>query len=1134
MRKLLTLLLSMCLLLGCLYLPTGAAADGASALSSLTVSDGSALSPSFSSSVTSYTLELMSATLSSLPTLNYTAADADASVTSVAASASNGYRATITVTKGSDSTTYTVQYLLNWAYKENCTSVTGSEGSWGVSITACVDGDTSTGFKSTTSDGRVQVQFPCAISIYRFAAYSGWTSNANNYKFSYSNDGVTWTETPKSTKFDKNSVTGDPEGVAYSPSTPIEAKYVKLENTTGISYLGINEFCVYGVPMESDPSLSSLTPSSGELSPAFDPDVKDYSITLSSKENLPTLSYTTVKDDATVAYTAASESNNYKASLVVTHKGVSATYTVTYNILDASAADLSALRLSVDGETPTLVDGFDKSKTEYQFRLSDASKIPVVSAETVHPEASLVITQGNAKTMTAEIKVTSADGTNTKTYKVLFLTNIALSSSSWCGACYSGNESDMAHDGNFNTLYSASGNPVHGGYVVINFECLAKIYEMRLYQTVTGVTSWFDDLQISTDGSTWQQLNGVTVKKSEEYVGGTKYNKMDFTFKSLPIETRYLRVSGTNSGKTNMKINELEIYGVKEPVVSADSFLKSISVDGEALSGFSSYVSDYTVKLGANDTIPTVAAETKDSFASLDIKQATEANPVATITVTAENGLSKMTYTVTFEKEVPAEKNVYLSQLSFARGTLSPSFTAANGGYTLYLETGSAAPTASEITATAAASGANVSVTTGDPIAVTVTSADGSATKTYTISVVYGSAKLESLTATGYDMKPSFSPSVKEYSIELAAGEGIPQIDVATDGKYIHPVAASGASFRITQASASNPAATITVTDAAGMFKQTYTIRFTYAQSLAEAQEAVQTALKNASVSNKTTASDIMDIVEDSVTNDAISAAWSSDFELKKATSKESGLVSGAVTLSFGADSVVVEIRKSIDKLESSSGGSSSGRGSGGYASSSVGGSVTVDPSTAPDTDNVPQVKDPYAELRGHWAEKEALALIEKGIVTGKGDSYDMDAAVTRAEFITMLIRACGLEVLPYEGAFSDVSAEDWYASFLQTAKANGFLEGSEGNALPSKTTNREEAVKMLVAVYEYLYGELEAGENISFSDSEQISDWAMSNIQKAVLKGLIYGYETGEFGAKDLLNRAQAMTMVYRLINNQ
>lgn len=78
------------------------------------------------------------------------------------------------------------------------------------------------------------------------------------------------------------------------------------------------------------------------------------------------------------------------------------------------------------------------------------------------------------------------------------------------------------------------------------------------------------------------------------------------------------------------------------------------------------------------------------------------------------------------------------------------------------------------------------------------------------------------------------------------------------------------------------------------------------------------------------------------------------------------------------------------------------------------------------------------------WAVNEIEVLASKDIVTGQGaETFAPGSQVTRAEFVALLIRVLELEKEKAgEARFSDVKEGSWYYEDVQTAVAKGFVSG--------------------------------------------------------------------------------------------
>ena len=140
-------------------------------------------------------------------------------------------------------------------------------------------------------------------------------------------------------------------------------------------------------------------------------------------------------------------------------------------------------------------------------------------------------------------------------------------------------------------------------------------------------------------------------------------------------------------------------------------------------------------------------------------------------------------------------------------------------------------------------------------------------------------------------------------------------------------------------------------------------------------------------------------------------------------------------------------------------GNESSGTGSGGGGG---GGSKEPSKDDKPQETMPPEGENPsdiyINELKSHWAQKEISALIDSNVVQGYGDgTLGLDRKITRAQFVTMLVRALDSEVKKYTGSFSDVAEGAWYADYMETAYRNGWIEGDGVRSHPERNITREE-----------------------------------------------------------------------------
>ena len=206
-----------------------------------------------------------------------------------------------------------------------------------------------------------------------------------------------------------------------------------------------------------------------------------------------------------------------------------------------------------------------------------------------------------------------------------------------------------------------------------------------------------------------------------------------------------------------------------------------------------------------------------------------------------------------------------------------------------------------------------------------------------------------------------------------------------------------------------------------------------------------------------------------------------------------------------------------------------------------------------------------FEDTQGHWAEAEIDILAEKGIVSGISASrFAPDAEVTRAQYLKMIMQATGLKTTPYRaGECLEAKASDWYAPYLQKALDCGLIPESmiagykenviytvdeTGKATESKVVysgafngdlniSREEMAVLTQYFYQYTRTvrtnkETDLSDINTFNDEDAISDWAKQSVKMAVANGFIKGSSNNMFNPKDATTRAQAATVINRVIS--
>lgn len=161
-----------------------------------------------------------------------------------------------------------------------------------------------------------------------------------------------------------------------------------------------------------------------------------------------------------------------------------------------------------------------------------------------------------------------------------------------------------------------------------------------------------------------------------------------------------------------------------------------------------------------------------------------------------------------------------------------------------------------------------------------------------------------------------------------------------------------------------------------------------------------------------------------------------------------------------------------------------------------------------------------YPDVANHWAREAIDSLASQGILRGKGELFEPDAFMTRAELLATAVRAAGLDMTEYLGGFADVLGDEWYAGYVQAAADGQFL--TDGFAVgetirPNDIATREDMIRLFSSIYQKRSDHLD-------------KDVGESYLETAVSAGLIQQQEDYRLG--DGATRGEIATVAYRMLD--
>lgn len=165
------------------------------------------------------------------------------------------------------------------------------------------------------------------------------------------------------------------------------------------------------------------------------------------------------------------------------------------------------------------------------------------------------------------------------------------------------------------------------------------------------------------------------------------------------------------------------------------------------------------------------------------------------------------------------------------------------------------------------------------------------------------------------------------------------------------------------------------------------------------------------------------------------------------------------------------------------------------------------------------------------------LWAAEGGIVTGTDAvHFSPDASCTRAQLVTFLWRAAGSPVVNYAMNFTDVDSGAYYAEAVRWAASEKVVEGTTAETFaPDAAVTRAQVVTML-----YRFAKAQGMDTTQggmaireFDDFDAVPAYALEAMDWAVNAGVLKG-DNNRLLPQDNCTRAQIVTMLYRALGEK
>lgn len=166
---------------------------------------------------------------------------------------------------------------------------------------------------------------------------------------------------------------------------------------------------------------------------------------------------------------------------------------------------------------------------------------------------------------------------------------------------------------------------------------------------------------------------------------------------------------------------------------------------------------------------------------------------------------------------------------------------------------------------------------------------------------------------------------------------------------------------------------------------------------------------------------------------------------------------------------------------------------------------------------------------------KDAVDYVEiNGLFRGATETrFNPDGTMTRGMFATVLYRVHRETRTDYsDPGYTDVPDGSYYQVPIYWGTHAGIINGvGYGSFAPDNPVTREQMCKLIGLYFQYLgYTPPQVNEEVTFTDAQDISDYAVKWVSFCQTSGLITGYSDGSFRPQGEATRAEVAAIISRL----
>lgn len=169
-----------------------------------------------------------------------------------------------------------------------------------------------------------------------------------------------------------------------------------------------------------------------------------------------------------------------------------------------------------------------------------------------------------------------------------------------------------------------------------------------------------------------------------------------------------------------------------------------------------------------------------------------------------------------------------------------------------------------------------------------------------------------------------------------------------------------------------------------------------------------------------------------------------------------------------------------------------------------------------------------------YWARQYIYYLAERNLIDGIGENlFAPEKEITRAEFIALLFKISGDDLLESSTKFTDVDMLEWYAPYVSWAYENNITSGTSITTFSPMDKITRQDMSVMIKRYMDLKGlSMNKGAQAgTFEDDAQIAEYAKEAVYYMQQVGFIKGVGSNSFAPKKNARRAEVAKIVADIV---